>query len=539
MKDTNNSIESGKNIEQKSSIKKLLKEKNLNAKNDKDLKYLLSLSLLPKINKYKINFKSLISFLFKYKTKKNENLFYDFFFQSCELGKIDNVKILIQHNLDINRQNEIGETPLHIAVAKNDEELVKLLMQQEPKTDLVTNKDGFSAINYAEICGNKNIIEMIAELEEKNAKKRIKSEIADLIQKDMNNLNVDNTSYIDSIENKENFNDIENYNGEKLSMLINDDSNSSKTKSINKNVNNKVKKEDKSFSKTLLINDSELCDDISPKNTIKVSNYNNYKIDSKNKISLKEINIFPSPLKKKESNNINLLNSISIKSSYLQSLKTSHSLSKEHELSPILKNKITKIIDKKIELIKFILELNLPEKYAEILIENGFDDLDVLTKQMKLGLSLTYQNLKDIGLGNPGERAKILIHLEEISDNFDFILDKEVIYCNKLPEEKSGSLFLFLKKINLEEYFNNFLDNGYNNAELLFVQMSSKNPINEEILKNDIGIKKLGHLQRIMFSLKEETKKYINNLEKNCKKYKSVEFEDNPYVNSCQACFIF
>ena len=539
MKDTNNSIESGKNIEQKSKIKKLLKEKNLNAKNDKDLKYLLSLSLLPKINKYKINFKSLISFLFKYKTKKNENLFYDFFFQSCELGKIDNVKILIQHNLDINRQNEIGETPLHIAVAKNDEELVKLLMQQEPKTDLVTNKDGFSAINYAEICGNKNIIEMIAELEEKNAKKRIKSEIADLIQKDMNNLNVDNTSYIDSIVNKENFNDIENYNGEKLSMFINDDSNSSKTKSINKNINNKVKKEDKSFSKTLLINDSELCDDISPKNTIKVSNYNNYKIDSKNKISLKEINIFPSPLKKKESNNINLLNSISIKSSYLQSLKTSHSLSKEHELSPILKNKITKIIDKKIELIKFILELNLPEKYAEILIENGFDDLDVLTKQMKLGLSLTYQNLKDIGLGNPGERAKILIHLEEISDNFDFILDKEVIYCNKLPEEKSGSLFLFLKKINLEEYFNNFLDNGYNNAELLFVQMSSKNPINEEILKNDIGIKKLGHLQRIMFSLKEETKKYINNLEKNCKKYKFVEFEDNPYVNSCQACFIF
>ena len=84
--------------------------------------------LFPKINKYKINFKSLISFLFKYKTTKNENLFYDFFFQSCELGKINNVKILIQHNLDINRQNEFGETPLHIAVAKNDVELVKLLI---------------------------------------------------------------------------------------------------------------------------------------------------------------------------------------------------------------------------------------------------------------------------------------------------------------------------------------------------------------------------------------------------------------------------
>ena len=539
MKDINKSIESGTNIEQKTTIKKLLKEKNLNAKNDKDLKYLLSLTLLPKINKYKINFKSLISFLFKYKTTKNENLFYDFFFQSCGLGKINNVKILIQHNLDINRQNEFGETPLHIAVAKNDVELVKLIIKQEPRTDLVTKKDGFNVINYAQICGNKNIMEMIAELEEKNAKKRIKSEIADLIQEDMNNLNVDNTSYINSNVNKENFDDIENYNGEKLSMFINDDSNSTKTKPINKNVNSRVKKEDKSFSKSLLINDSELYDDISPKNIIKANDYNNYKNNPKSKINLKEINIFPSPLKKKDTNNINLLNSNSIKSSYLQSLKTSHSLSKEHELSPLFKSKMTKIIDKKTELIKFILELNLPEKYAEILIENGFDDLDVLTKQMKLGLSLTYQNLKDINLGNPGERAKILIHLEEISDNFDFIIDKKVIYCDKLPEDKSGSLFTFLQKINLEEYFFNFLDNGYKKAELMFVQMYSKNPINEDILKNDIGITKLGHLQRIMFSLNEEAKKYINNLDKNCKKFKSVEFEDNPYVNSCQACFIF
>ena len=539
MKDINKSIESGANIEQRTTIKKLLKEKNLNAKNDKDLKYLLSLTLLPKINKYKINFKSLISFLFKYKTTKNENLFYDFFFQSCELGKINNVKILLQHNLDINRQNEFGETPLHIAVAKNDVELVKLIIKQEPRTDLVTKKDGFNVINYAQICGNKNIIQMIAELEEKNAKKRIKSEIADLIQEDMNNLDVDNISYINSNVNKENFDDIENYNGEKLSMFINDDSNSSKTKPINKSVNSRVKKEEKSFSKSLLINESELYDDISPKNTIKFNDYNNYKTNPKSKINLKEINIFPSPLKKKDPNNLNLFNSNSIKSSYLQSLKTSHSLSKEHELSPLFKSKMTKIIDKKTELIKFILELNLPEKYAEILIENGFDDLDVLTKQMKLGLSLTYQNLKEINLGNPGERAKILIHLEEISDNFDFILDKEIIYCDKSPEEKSGSLFIFLKKINLEEYFCNFIDNGYKNAELLFIQMNSKNPMNEDILKNDIGIKKLGHLQRIMFSLKEEAKKYINNLEKKCKKYKSVEFEDNPYVNSCQACFIF
>ena len=39
-----------------------------------------------------------------------------------------------------------------------------------------------------------------------------------------------------------------------------------------------------------------------------------------------------------------------------------------------------------------------------MLIENGFDDLNVLINQMKKGLSITYQNLKDIGILNPGDK---------------------------------------------------------------------------------------------------------------------------------------
>ena len=76
---------------------------------------------------------------------------------------------------------------------------------------------------------------------------------------------------------------------------------------------------------------------------------------------------------------------------------------------------------------------------------------------MKKGLALSYQNLKDIGINIPGDRAKILIHLEEISENFDFIINKEVIYSNKITEEKNGSLYHFLLKLNLEEYFSNFM----------------------------------------------------------------------------------
>ena len=545
---TNHSIESSTDIEQKTSIKALLKEKNLNPSNPSDLKYLLSLSLLPKKNKFKFNFHSLISFLLKYKTEKNESIFYNFFFQSCELGKIDNVKILLKRNLDINRQNELGETPLHIAISKNDENLVKLLIKHEPRTDILSYKDGFSVMNYAEICGNKNIIKIVNELNQKNLKNKIKSEVVDFIKKDMININVNNISNISCISKNKNFDEIQNYNGEKISFLINDDTNASNSIIIsNKNANtsniiNKPKKDEKSNTNTkIIINDSGIYEDIIPKNNIKSNNYNTENININNNVIIsgvpQSINInFPSPKKKECMSSLK-------SSSYIQSLKTSHTLTKEHECSPILKNKmkgIGKFLSKKIELNKFIKEINLPEKYTGILIENGFDDLDVLINQTKKGLALSYQNLGEIGITLPAHRAKILIHLEELADNFDFFLENNIIYSNKKPEEKSGSLYEFLLKINLDEYFQNFVESGFYSAELLYTQMASKNPVTEEILKNDLGVNKLGHLQRIIISLEEESMKYIENLvKKSNKDNRSIIYEENPYYNSCQACFVF
>ena len=543
MSNISQSFEDSTDTEQKSSIKKLLKDKNLNPKHSKDLKYLLSLSLLPKNKNYKFNFNYLISLLLKYKKTKNEKIFYDFFFQSCELGKINNVKILLEHNFDVNRQNELGETPLHIAIAKNDEELVKLIIQYEPKTDLVTNKDNFSVINYAEICGNKTIIKIVNELNLKNTKNKIKSEVVDFIQKDLLNMNVNELNNLSYISKNKNLDEIQNYNGEAISVIKDEDSsNNIISDNLSKNITNKYRKDDKNYNySTTIINDSEFYDDVNPKNVIKSTIYNNQENiklkEAPQNINLNEIKYFPSPSKKKECTS-------SIKSSYLQSLKTSHTLSKEHELSPIYKskNRISKFLDKKRELFKFISEINLPKKFAEILLENGFDDLKVLINQMKLGLALSYQNLKDIGIGNPGDRAKILIHLEEISDNFEFILEQDIIYSNKIPEENNGSLYLFLKKINLEEYFQIFIENGYNNAELLYIQMASKNPITENILRDDLGINKIGHLQRLLISLNEESKRYIKNLEKgsvNNKNKFSIIYEENPYLKSCEACIIF
>ena len=568
MSNINKSIESSTDTEQKTSIKKLLKDRNLNPNKSEDLKYLLSLSLLPKINKYKFNFKSLLSYLLKYKNPKNDSVFNDFLFQSCELGKIDNVKILLKYGLDLNKQNELGETALHIAVAKNDIELVKLIAEQEPRTDLLTFKDDYSVINYAEIYGNENVIEIIQELNERNKKKIIKSEIVDFINKDMVSINAKNLSNISSFVNINNkdFDEIQNYNGEKLSIIANDDlSNnlisSNINKNINVNINLNVNKEilhnDKNFSNiNTIINDSELYDDISPKNINKINNYNyfnciknnnkNILLDNRQSIPISkslnpnELKYYTSPTKKKENN---YSSTGSIKSSYLQSLKTCHTSLKGQYESPVFQNKVKKILDKRMELYNFIKEINLPIKYAEILLDNGFDDLEVLINQTKSGVALSYQNLKEIGVGTPGERGKILIHLEEITDIFNFDIEKDIIYSDKMPDEKTGSLYLFLERISLEEYFQIFVDNGYNSAELLFMQMISKNPITEDILKSDLGINKIGHLQRIMISLNEESKKYINNLEnkskKKSKRYNHVLYEEKSFLKHCEACLIF
>lgn len=558
MSNINKSIESSTDTEQKTSIKKLLKDRNLNPNKSEDLKYLLSLSLLPKINKYKFNFKSLLSYLLKYKNPKNDSVFNDFLFQSCELGKIDNVRILLKYGLDLNKQNELGETALHIAVAKNDIELVKLIAEQEPRTDLLTFKDDYSVINYAEIYGNENVIEIIQELNERNKKKIIKSEIVDFINKDMVSINAKNLSNISSFVNINNkdFDEIQNYNGEKLSIIANDDlSNNLISSNINKNinvdinlnVNKEILHNDKNFSNiNTIINDSELYDDISPKNINKINNYNYFNCIKRQSIPISkslnpnELKYYTSPTKKKENN---YSSTGSIKSSYLQSLKTCHTSLKGQYESPVFQNKVKKILDKRMELFNFIKEINLPIKYAEILLDNGFDDLEVLINQTKSGVALSYQNLKEIGVGTPGERGKILIHLEEITDIFNFDIEKDIIYSDKMPDEKTGSLYLFLERISLEEYFQIFVDNGYNSAELLFMQMISKNPITEDILKSDLGINKIGHLQRIMISLNEESKKYINNLEnkskKKSKRYNHVLYEEKSYLKHCEACLIF
>ena len=91
--------------------------------------------------------------------------------------------------------------------------------------------------------------------------------------------------------------------------------------------------------------------------------------------------------------------------------------------------------------------------------------------------------MKDIDINVVGDRTKLLIHLEELVENYPFLLEKNIIYSNKIEENNYNSLYKFLASINLQEIIKTFYKKGYYNAELLYIQMVSKHPINEKNIK--------------------------------------------------------
>ena len=569
----NNNKEELKESEQYTKIRNLLKDKNLNPKITNDLKDLLSLTLRPGIQNF--NFDYLLLFLLKYITTENEKIFYEYFFQSLELDKLNNIKILLDYGLNINCQNDLRETPLHIAISKKDIELIKLLLKYEPKTNLVTLKEGLTAMNYAELLGNKQIIKIIEDLNEKNKKKIIKSEIIDYINKDMNNLNtidIEDTSLFINKDN--NIDEIQNYNGEIIPIIANEEkSNNMNKKRVKKKIPVKINNKNDNINMITrkILNESDFIESFSPKNVIKVNNYsnninninniNNYTYIIKNNGIIKdeyhqrilsEEYIYDNKIKKGYKNIISpirkkdeLFNSYNHKvnnPSCVQSLTTSNTINKDQYESPLIINKYHKIKDKQMELYQFMLDINLPKIYAKSLLDNGFDDLEVLIIQTKNGTALSDQNLKDIGIISAGDRAKILIHLEELADNFPFILEKNIIYSNEIKENNKNSLYKFLVSINLEDYFKIFCKRGYYNAELLFTQMASKYPINGDILIKEFGINKIGIINQVMLNLSTCSENYIKNLVKKDfenNNYKSFVNDGNPYAKACDECLIF
>ena len=190
-------------------------------------------------------------------------------------------------------------------------------------------------------------------------------------------------------------------------------------------------------------------------------------------------------------------------------------------------------------LLDFLLQINL-EKYYEQLNQSEFSDIFKIIEENKNGHYINDYQLKNIGINKPGDRAKILIRIQEKSNLFDFTIPKAVYYfINNYNEqiekdENLNKLLLWLKEINLDIYISNFINNGYFSVDLLYVQMESKNPLTDEILKNEILIEKLGYRMRILNKLKEEYPLYLNKL-----KSENIVYNQNENNSICSSCIAF
>ena len=207
--------------------------------------------------------------------------------------------------------------------------------------------------------------------------------------------------------------------------------------------------------------------------------------------------------------------------------------------SIIFKNNTTSINEKPnlSALSTFLKSIDM-EKYYINFISNGFDDIQLIINQTKDDLGITDNNLIEAGVYSPGDRAKIIIKVQELAGNFSYQIPKEVYYkCNNVNDIENdkciNKLNNWLKEINLESLLNNFISNGYYSLELLLIQLDCKEPLNIDKLKNDLNIEKIGFRQRIMNKLKDDKRKLVNRLKKNL-----VIMEQSDH-NICHDCKIF
>ena len=541
-------------------IEKLVETNKINLNDPLTLSYLLSLTIKPK--KTSTNNINLLLYLYKFFSKRNENIFKEFAFQASELGKEKILKIILENKFNINSQNELGETLLHVAIAKSDIKLINLLLKYSPNKNIKTYNDNLTVFDYALTQENSSIISLL-EKNEINVRNNLytiyfndrHNKIIGQFPSKKNDIKVeeDSNNILNSIKSRNNQN---NYNGIQNELLYFDTKSEQEEipeqmDSIEIKLINKVKTKEEELKKEFVNKEEnensdeeneEIFNELTGNIEQRISNFSSFE----DNLSLFHQKFSIIGLKDKE-NNLNSRRSAKTNviennpfNKIINNNNNKHYKIKSKQLTRDLSTNIPSLLiplkneneneflteqtliynnaynfqkrEKKniIEFNNFFNEIGLSTEYMKILSLNGFDDLNLLIEQTKNGIAITDENLREIGIKLPGIRAKILIHLEELSNLFDFPVEKEKVYFEN--ERNKNCLYRLLSSINLEYYLKNFIDNGYSSPELLFIQMQSKQPLTEEILFKEIGIDKIGYRMSILNKIKNEGCNYLYKL---------------------------
>ena len=467
--------------------------------------------------------------------------------------------ILSSPILDLNYLDKNDNTYLHLAVIYKNIDAIRLLIKKGISVNAI-NKYGNTALHLAYYINNQDIINCLiafnVDINIKNNDGLIPNQIKPTNEMDKIagfevSMNLDDNSE-DELKFDKGYKTIEtNKFNDKLKILSN--SNNSIKLLSNKKHRKKISKISSNFNKNINQNPK---DEIRKKSSFfyssgnalrKISNipwnFENDKFIRKESVNYpfyleflgqtKEAPNSPgtndtriNTLETNYSNNNNIIIFNNTKKGYKKSLKK---IREKIDNNIIITNKL---------LYDFLFQINL-HKYYNQLNDNGFSNILKLIEDTKKGIYLKDAQLNKIGINKPGDRAKILIRLEEKANLFDFDVPKKVYYYNKCinnienieNDNNLNKLFLWLKDINLEIYFGNFFNNGYHSIDLLYVQMISNNPLTDLILKNEILIEKLGYRLRILNKLREEWPSYLKEL-----KGANIIYNKEENCNICDNC---
>ena len=450
------------------------------------------------------------------------------------------IKQLLKKRILINTKNKDGNTPLHFAYYINSNEIINLLIENNcdvnirnnqgllPK-EIVPTDDALKIIGYE--TNNYNYYEdncddqlkydkkyKTIEISQTNRIKRIKNENIDILNMPKNSRKKSTKKNINGKKRNSKFD-----KRKKSSLFYNKDKGFRKISNIelNSDENDSIiihkESENYQFYIDLISPSRNIYNSSSPKtnNTI-TSEGTSEKNNNKENFNMQNDNVDIRQEKIKTFRKINAMNLFKKKNVPIENgIKTNKTL------------------------LEFLSKINL-EKYYEQINKSEFSNIMNIIEETKNGHYINDYQLKNIGINKSGDRAKILIRIQEISNSFDFTMPKAVYYyTNDLNEQiekdiNLNKLLLWLKEINLDTYFYNFVNNGYFSIDLLYIQMESKNPLTDEILKNEILIEKLGYRTRILNKLKEEYPSYLNKL-----RCDNIVFNQNENNRICSNCTVF
>ena len=523
------------------------------------------------------------------------------------------IEILLKNEADVNIISlKNKRTPLHLAYIyqKNESnDIIDLLVKYGAKDDILdNNKKKPSEYNkYKEKKekknGGENKLKKI-KIKKERKKEGYKGNIYNL--KDSNNntfvvITMDNISYLTSDQNT--INQMSDLTITKNNSInINNVLNDSLDEEINNSLYDSLEMDDKEIKKTQEKNNNKIIADINMINTSEnmdslfttlITNKRNSYINSgKIRASFKteERNTISSHNEYTENSTFKIINNekktdrkISAYNSAISTLSQTNKKNNRIENDEIINyNEINQNCS---FLLKWLIDIGLSD-YYENFLNNKIYDINRLIEQMKSpNDKLDLEDIENIlGIHNPGHIFRILIKLEIDGNIIDkkiveFMLgnnniNKKLIFssdekyiCDNLCtvnkvnlnfcgikninifSKKKNDLESFLYRYNLNNLYQNFSHNGFDQINYVILQMYSSFPINSDILENYFHIYDEEQRKLTLEAIKKEIMKinhfinsenYLNNKNKDLIKYENIDFSQDDENNTNNiGCYLF